>query len=221
MRVEIFPQLAKIDVDRILALFGRPVFFMQLGAFDGVSGDPIFPRITRWKMEGVLIEPQEDAVQALKHNYSSLCGHFVFINAAIAEKDGPMVLYRIIPGSKGPEWMYQLASIHKNILMHHRYAIPNLEDIIQRTYVPGLTFDSVFSIIGRKTVDWLQIDCEGADAELLKLFDIKRRRPMIVSFEHKHLTRGEYERSIGLLKSLGYKVGLSCDSESDTIAHLF
>jgi hypothetical protein len=48
-------------------------------------------------------------------------------------------------------------------------------------------------------LDLLQIDAEGYDVELLKLFDFERMRPPIVHYEHKKLSAKESDEAVELL----------------------
>ena len=65
-------------------------------------------------------------------------------------------------------------------------------------------------------IDLLQVDAEGYDAEILRLFDIPRRKPAIIQFEHKHLGRRDVEACLNLLIDEGYKISI-CGS--DTLAY--
>ena len=66
-------------------------------------------------------------------------------------------------------------------------------------------------------MDLLQIDAEGYDSELLRLFDLPRRKPAIVRFEHTHLSRPDYESCLTLLIDLGYRIAIY---GGDTLAYL-
>jgi FkbM family methyltransferase len=197
-----------LDLDMVLAHFRveHPrVRYLQVGAFDGVSGDPIFPLIERHQLRGVLVEPQKDAFQRLKSNYINFPG-FEFINAAIADHDGWSTLFRIRPGAPGPEWLQQIASFDRNVLLRHAHMVPNLEAAIETEQVRCITFETLFKETGLEHVDLLQIDAEGFDAEILRLFDIPAREPAIVRFEHKHLSARDHEKSIADLAGHGYRV---------------
>ncbi len=207
-----------LDLDMVLSHYRveHPnVRYLQVGAFDGVSGDPIYPLIERHALQGILIEPQKDAFERLKTNYSGF-RNFQFVNAAISDHDGYSNLFRIRPGARGPEWLHQIASFDRNVLMWHAHMAPNLESMIETEQVRCLTFETLFKEIGIKGVDLLQVDAEGFDAEILRLFNLPVRKPAIVRFEHKHLSIADHERSIGLLVSQGYRVAASA---SDTLAY--
>jgi FkbM family methyltransferase len=207
-----------MSLDNVLSRIPHRIYFMQVGAFDGISGDPLHPRVSRFQMDGVLIEPQRGAFEALQQTYAMIQGNFKFINAAIGPSDGEVVLFQIASGQSGPEWLYQIASTRREVVMRHAGLVKNLDKIIEAVPVPCLSFESVFERIGRESVDWLQIDAEGSDAQLLRLFNVDRRHPSVISFEHRHLNTVEYLQAVRWLTGLGYCVGISRDSEGDTIA---
>jgi hypothetical protein len=65
-------------------------------------------------------------------------------------------------------------------------------------------------------LDLLEIDAEGYDLELLKLFDFSRIKPPIVRFEHMHLSADERDEAVELLADLGYRM---VREEYDTTAY--
>jgi FkbM family methyltransferase len=208
-----------LDLDMVLSHYGldRPqVHYLQVGAFDGVSGDPIYPLIDRHRLRGTLIEPQKDAFDRLRTNYIHF-PDFRFVNAAIADRDGCKTLFRVKPGRE-PERLGQMASFDRSVLMRHSRWVSDLESMIEAEEVPCLTFETLFKRYAIEHVDLLQIDAEGLDAEILRLFNIPLRKPAIVHFEHRHLSVPDHEQSIGLLVDNGYRVA-ACGY--DTLAYLF
>jgi hypothetical protein len=49
----------------------RPFFFIQIGAFDGQTSDPIHSWIRKERWQGIFVEPQPEPFQALRKNYGS------------------------------------------------------------------------------------------------------------------------------------------------------
>lgn len=194
------------------------IFFLQVGAFDGVLADPLYPLVSRYGLSGVLIEPQREFFIKLRANYSQFDeSRFTFVNAAIAEHDGTVPLYRIASRACGPEWLHGIASFDREILMRHRATIPELETFVETENVRCLTFPTLFAEFGINHVDLLQIDAEGYDSVILHLFDIPTRKPAIVRFEHKHLTTQNYKSCLAVLINQGYKIALS--HSGDTLAY--
>lgn len=190
--------------------------FLQVGAFDGVSNDVLYPLVRRHGLRGFLVEPQKDAFARLKANYSD-DPRLVFVNAALGATDGTVPLYRIKPEAQGPEWLHQIASFDKNVIMKHAGQVPGLEALLQVENVTCMTFSSLYKKFGIDRVDLLQIDAEGYDAELLRLFDVPSRLPAIVRFEHKHLRLRDYESCLETLVSAGYSI--TVNSSEDTLAY--
>lgn len=209
-----------ISLDMIIAHYrvNHPqVRYLQIGAFDGISGDPIYPLIEKHGLRGILIEPQLDAFERLKANYSRFDpAAFVFVNAAIADHDGTASLYRIKPEAAGPEWLHQIASFDRDVVLSHSHVVPNLESLIETEEVRCITFATLFKETGIQRVDMLQVDAEGYDDEILRLFEIPSRRPSIIRFEHKHLDPADYGQLVGLLVNLGYRFAIC---EESTLAY--
>lgn len=190
------------------------VWYLQIGAFDGVSGDPIYPLIEKHRLRGILVEPQSDAFERLKVNYSRFGPErFQFFNAAIADHNGTAPLYRIKAEARGPEWLHQIASFDRNVVLRHSSVIPNLESFIETESVRCITFGTLFKETGISYVDMLQVDAEGYDHEVLRLFEIPTRHPAIIRFEHKHLRPTDYGQAMGMLVDLGYRFTV-CDEST-------
>jgi FkbM family methyltransferase len=205
---------AELDVtlDMVLADYRRkkPMpFFLEVGACDGVSHDPIYPLIEKHCLRGILVEPQPELFEALKKNYAGFDpSRFSLVNAAMAESDGKRPLYRIGPGTNGPGWLRGIASFDKKVILKHAAYVPRLAKMVTVDMVPSITFPSLLEQTGAEHIDLLQIDAEGYDAVILRLFDISSRKPAIVRFEHAHLSPHDYGDCLSLLVRHGYKIAL-------------
>jgi FkbM family methyltransferase len=208
------------SLDLVLSHYCRThddVKFLQVGAFDGMKGDPLFPLIEEYPLSGALIEPQPEPFQRLISNYSKFDqSRFTFVNAAISPQDGFLPLYKVTAGPGDPPWLPQLASFDRNVILKMRRHIKDCAARIYATEVRSLTFDSLFAELKTERVDLLQIDAEGYDSEVLRLFDVPRRTPAIIRFEHRFMTRPEHASWIGMLTGLGYKIALE---PQDTLAY--
>jgi FkbM family methyltransferase len=210
----------KLDLDFVLSHYRiehPEVCYLQIGAFDGVQGDPVYPLIARHRLRGILVEPQKDAFARLKANYAEF-GGFRFINAAIGDHDGESILYRIKPEAQGPAWLHQIASFDREVILGHAHMVPNLESMIESEKVRCMTFPTLLDEVGVQTVDMLQVDAEGFDAEILRLFDVAKRTPAIVRFEHKHLSAADHADTLARLVHEGYRFAV-CGS--DTLAYRY
>lgn len=193
----------------------RTPYFVQVGAFDGITDDPLHPYTSRGLIKGCLIEPQGDAFEFLRANYAQLDG-VQLKRAAIGERSGLATLYRIRPGTPGPPWIHQIASFRREVILKHSEFIPNLEDAIITETVPTITFDELFAELAIEP-DIVVIDTEGYDFEIIKLLDVGVRRPRIIYYESKHLSPKDQNACIDLLIGVGYRVAAL---PLDTVAYL-
>ena len=69
-------------------------FFIQVGANDGISHDPLRAYIERYHWSGILIEPQPRVFARLCRNYESQ-PQLRFVNAALAAQHGSATLYTV------------------------------------------------------------------------------------------------------------------------------
>jgi FkbM family methyltransferase len=211
----------EVTLDSVVSDYGRThpdIYFLQVGAFDGISTDPLYPLLDKHGLRGVLIEPQRDFFDRLKSNYSRFEeSRFLFVNAAIAETDTTRPFYKVRSQADGPEWLHGIASLDRTVLMRHGSSVPELDSLVETEDVRCVTFPSLFRECRIKHVDLLQIDAEGYDGLILRLFDIPNRRPAIVRFEHKHLSTQDYRSCLSLLMNQGYKVAVS--RTGDTLAY--
>jgi FkbM family methyltransferase len=185
----------EIGVHLLLARRQSP-FFVQIGANDGVAGDPLRKMILKYHLRGVLVEPNPAAFLRLVANYHGE-PQLRFENVAIAPSQGTRTLY--FPADKNENDI--LGSFDRNALT--RRLSRNVE--IREIQVTTLPFDSIVERSGEREVDLIQIDTEGYDFEVLKMIDFDRWLPAIVNFEHIHLTTDAYIQAVDLLISHGYR----------------
>lgn len=193
-----------------------PLQIVQVGAFDGTTNDPISDALERFDCRAVLVEPQPrpfERLTALHRGNENVR----LVNAAIDSRDGTRAMFTINPEGM-PEWVGQLASFDRTIVEAHQRFTPQLLRI-NTTQVPTMTFDTLIADARLDRVDVLQIDAEGYDLELLKLFDVPRRSPHVVNWEHKHLSHADRDAAIDLMVDCGFRVAVSDDVVGDSVAY--
>jgi FkbM family methyltransferase len=158
----------------------KDFFFVQIGANDGVSYDPIYNLVTSEKVSGIVIEPIHDIFKKLKDNYNNH-PQIKPLNLAIHRDKKEMKLYRVNPTNKEyPEWTKGTPSFFKS---HHKLSNILEEDIIEES-VKCISFNELIEQFNIKKIDLLQIDTEGYDSEIIKMIDFEILNPSIISFEH-------------------------------------
>lgn len=192
------------------------LFFIQIGANDGVIHDPFYQHISKNNWRGILVEPVLYYFNRLKQNYANNT-QLVFENVAISDRDEQRNFYRLKEGlSFMPAWTEGLGSFRLEVLLKHKRLIPNIEDYIVQQRVECLSFSSLLARHAVEKLDLLMIDTEGYDFEILKQIDFGNIKPRVIVYEHKHLNRKERSECANLLETQGYR--LQCHF-SNTLAY--
>ena len=120
---------SQIDLDALLDTLkkkGLDIYFIQIGAFDGVTNDHLYERVRTYSLSGALVEPQIAPFCALRRNYRDVAHRLKFINAAIATHDGQAPLYVVNEDSVGPTWLPQIASLKRDVVLSHQGEVPEI-----------------------------------------------------------------------------------------------
>ena len=208
-------ELADVIYGRMFEV-GQDLTFVQIGAFDGVTADPLHKYIGRHGWRGVLLEPQPEAAGQLRELYSRN-DRIMVLEAALDRERGRRTLFTVMSANV-PTWARGMASFQRDHIVKHAYLIPGLEGMIRESTVDCIRFDHVFAHLASERLDLLQIDAEGADAQILGLFPFDRVKPAIVHWEIKNLTVAEREECLERLLRFGYRFALS--GEEDMMAVL-
>jgi FkbM family methyltransferase len=187
---------------------------IQVGAFDGRTNDPIHAALRRFGWRSVLVEPQSGPFSELRTLHDGQDSVQVF-NVAIAEADGTRSMYAL-QGNGLPFWAPQATSFNRELLVTQLAALRTTA-AIREFEVETWTFATLLSRAGMDRVDVLQLDAEGYDYELLKLFDVPSRLPAVIGYEHQHLTKADRIAVAELLVGCGYQLAMS-HWAGDTVA---
>lgn len=203
------------------------VTVVQIGANDGINNDPIHKFIKRDHWHGVLLEPQKYVFEKyLKPLYSKTKG-IIVMNAALDVTDGFKPIYKVAVSNS--RWATGLTSFNRKILEEavksgsiERQAkkegspLPGSKDeYIAEESVECISTETLLRRAGIGKVDWLQIDTEGFDFEIIKMFNIGVTRPTVIVYENIHLSSSDRQNCINHLKTNGY---VCSDFESNTLA---
>jgi FkbM family methyltransferase len=197
-------------------------FFIQIGANDGVSNDPIHDFVATLKPSGVLIEPQPDAYERLARAYpQSIHPNLSRLNVAVWKHSGEAVLYRIrktfeetyksvYRSSANASGITSLNIDHvKSFLIKvapDYFQGKDLNDYIEEVRAPMVTPQFVVDSKDIDHIDLLVVDAEGADGVLVREFlklDCKLR-PKMIYFESKGISSSELCRVNSLLLGHNY-----------------
>lgn len=193
---------------------------LVVGAFDGVENDPTSEFIRTNQCRAIYVEPQPGPFRRLSESMRGRAG-VQTLNAAVDETSGSRDMYCIPPGIDGlPAWTEQLASFRREHLLNHEDRAPGLSRHIMTVNVQTLSFDDLLEKYQLQSLDLLQIDAEGMDAQLLDWFPFHHIKPALLHYEIAHMSPAEHQSVRQRLQSFGYTVLVS-DSPTDDMAILF
>jgi FkbM family methyltransferase len=195
------------ETDWLVALFADifpDAFVVQIGANDGSAGDPLADAFSKTRWSGLLVEPVPHLYEMLVARYRNRPGVQVE-RAAVSTRDGEAPLYRLrtVPG-KTPEWFNQLATLNREVLLKHRSSIPEMESLLIEERVSTMRLETLLVRHAVSRIDLLVIDTEGHDYEILRALDFTRFRPVLLMFEHQHLSANDKAAAYTLLATNGY-----------------
>lgn len=193
-------------------------FVIQIGANDGITNDPIHKFIKRDRWSGVLLEPQ---LKVFKNELSEIYRHDKGINpicAAIGLEDGSQKLYKIAFSES--RWATGLASfsrpkielafangvVEKNCFKEGIKIPDNPKDQISYSEVAVISPETLLRKYQISKIDLLQIDAEGYDLEVIKIFDIANTQPGAIIFENENLNPKDLASCYSMLTENGYQL---------------
>lgn len=199
---------------------------IQVGANDGITHDLIHKFIKRDQWQGVLLEPQLAVFARLQQLYHKN-RQITPLRAAIGEQDGEASLYKI--AFSQARWATGLASFNKEVILQ-AFASGYVENkaLAEGVDIPAAETDRITAesipvispatLIEQYKLDHfhlLQIDTEGFDLEVIRLFAAQTTLPDAVIFENAHLDDEQRETARKILD----EIGLQCrDFGKDTLA---
>jgi FkbM family methyltransferase len=186
---------------------GPELTFIQVGAFDGITGDPLRKYIDKCGWRGVLVEPQARAANQLRELYSRN-DRVVILQVALDREFGSRTLFTV-ESETASAWAGGLASFKRETIVKHSDLIPGLRGMIREETINCITFDEVLGRLPSERIDLLQIDTEGSDAHILSLFPFDRVIPAIIHWEVKHLSKFQQEQTLEMLRRRGYRLARS------------
>jgi len=147
-------------------------FFIEIGAYDGISGSNCyhFERFLNW--DGVAIEPSIIQFEKLKKNRKCK-----LLNNAISDEVKEVEFIEVTEG------LTQMSGINDSSFKRNIDIISNNQlSKTTSTNLKTITFDEIAP--KNKDVDYLSIDIEGGEMNLLKSIDFKINNIKVISVEN-------------------------------------
>jgi FkbM family methyltransferase len=195
-RVDVFD----IMLRRVAQFRGEDFFFIQVGANDGITVDPIREYILEHHWKGILVEPQAKVFGVLRENYRDE-PQLIFENSALAERDGTMTLYVLDESIDYPAASGWVSFNKEHVRRWVDRSVP-----VDEIQVPAVSAATLLARHGVGSVDLLQVDTEGYDARIVGMFLDAGVLPSIIRFEYPLLSPQELRDCLASLSERGYRL---------------
>jgi FkbM family methyltransferase len=205
---------------------GKDCFFVQVGANDGVRGDPLHDAIKanpRWR--GIFIEPLDEAFARLVTNHPN-DGRYVFEQIAISNSTDEQWFYYVsdedISDTGLPSSARGMGSLNRDHPLRHLMAAKSFARFTKEpeAYLSKklVRCEQLMTVLDRHRVshiDVFHVDAETYDYQIIQQIDFERFRPKIILYEHAMLG-SDISAARTFLRKKGYRL-LNCGA-LDTMA---
>ncbi len=139
----------------------------------------------------VLVEPFSRHNNEIEENYKDIENVYIVNKAVVAEKTEKATLYftELDGKVRGPECSYLVTSIMKSHLNRHGYEDENIETFT----ADAITISELFDMFNLTEINYLFIDIEGIDFDVLKTIDFNKYKIKCIQIEHLHLDKKELD----------------------------
>lgn len=196
----------------------KKVKIVQVGANDGFHGDPLYEYVTKFsdRIDLLCIEPQLIAFNDLKKNYENVANVYFSMNYI---GDGEKKLFyslnnnfKKIKENKNQK-LDGVSTLEKSNLANRlkKDGLKNIDDFIDSEMVQTYLLEDILKKdpIHEKIfleVDFLQIDAEGYDDEIIYNSGIEKLNFKYINYEFKNLPDFKLAKLHNFLKNNNYKI---------------
>lgn len=185
---------AQFGEDRILErIFGRQEhgYCVEVGAYDGITGSATYLFEQKgWKC--LLVEPIPELADQIRRSRSCLVA-----NCAASGQDGETTLYVA-------DRVEQMSTVE--LTPGHEEWIHGVGGAVREITVPTRTLDALVEEAGFPGINFMTIDVEGHEMDVLQGFSLERRRPRVVILEDNVAQRAsEVARHMGRRGYVNFK----------------
>jgi FkbM family methyltransferase len=122
----------------------------------------------------ILVEPNSQLIDTIRNNYKNIKNVHIYSNAIYYTNDEPIELY--VPAKNGiigtqADNGIRYGDAHFSLLPMNDWGAKSDMAKIQTT---SITFDKICSIHNITNIEYLQIDTEGFDSEIIKMIDFSK-----------------------------------------------
>jgi FkbM family methyltransferase len=140
-----------------------------------------------WK--GIVVEPIPKYFQNLRKR-----DNVYYLNAAVDWVKGEREMYVASEETvKDTNYTRGMSSFYAR---DHR--------LTEKVMVKTVTLEDLFRITNVQSIDFLKVDTEGFDAEIVRMFPFNKFKPLHLKIEKEHLSYEDLQSTLTLLSENGY-----------------
>lgn len=172
-------------------------YFVEVGTG---SVETLLP-LAKQGWQGICIEPVKFYLDQLER-----VPGVIYENTAICEFEGEVPFYRLCEKALQehdlPPWANGLGSLSPKhpVIVHHKW-----EQFVIKETVPCTPLSTLLERHGVTRIDFLKIDTEGYDYNVLRTLDF-RIKPALIKIEHFHMPEEHTKACVAFLKERGYLI---------------
>ena len=169
------------------------VFVVVIGANDGITNDPLHQVRVKKGWGGLFVEPQKEIFQKLKENLFGEDNLFFENSAIVSSSASQVILYK-------PD--------DPNLSVMATTEPRGYDNWVKKEVVSALTFDELcdkYNLIDKGKIV-LQIDIEGAEADMIYSINYQKIKPSYILYEHRYMTYNDHLLVNQFLQEKGYKI---------------
>ena len=148
-------------------------FFVEIGAFDGIEGSNCLYFENNYAWNGIALEPSKTQFSKLKKNRK--CS---VLNLAISSSEKEVEFYDVHEG------LAQMSGINDINYSSKDIVEKDIKSKIKKYKLKTTTFDKIVPL--DEVIDYLSIDIEGGEMEVLKSIDFKKYTIKVISVENNN-----------------------------------
>jgi FkbM family methyltransferase len=173
--------------------------FLDIGAYDGITGSNTYFLEKYLNWTGVLVECNPYVIETCRSNRKSpVCDKAVFNNIT--------TMNFVIPGGEdiigGKQ---QLAGIETELRDESKHYFSKAYQNSEIVKVNTITMNDIFEKYNLSIVDYMSLDIEGGEFGALKDFNFEKYKILYIAVEHANI-KSNQDKIYNLLISKGYKL---------------
>lgn len=157
-------------------------FFVEIGAYNGIDGSNcyFFEKFLNWS--GIAIEPSPTQFLALQKNRKCKC-----VNKAVAKKSEKIEFIDVVKGYT------QMSGINNSSYQKTLEIIKkDLRTVLDKKIIETATFSEIVEY--NYLIDYLSIDVEGGEMDILESIDFDLYKIKVLSIENNYPSEINYEK---------------------------